>query len=105
LDEEEKHQVLSSRRLGMFKKDSCRPIKVTLASTDSVKQVLSKARTLKTVQDDRAEWRKIYIAPNRIREERLTHKKLVAEMKQLIVNEPSKHHFIRAGAIISVQRS
>ena len=76
--------MLSSRRLGMFKKDSSRLIKVTLASTDSMKQVLSEATTLKTVRDDRAEWRKIYLAPDRNREERLTHEKLVAEMKQLL---------------------
>ena len=104
LEEEDNHQVLSSRRLGAFKKGSCRPIKVTLASADSVKQVLSKAKTLKTVSDDLSQWRNVYLAPDRSREERLIHKKLVADMKQLITTEPSKHHFIRGGAIISVQR-
>ena len=74
MEEDDKHQVLSSRRLGAFKKDSSRPIKVTLASADSVKQVLSKAKTLKTVGDDPKQWRNVYLAPDRSREERLVHK-------------------------------
>ena len=104
LDEEEKHQVLSTRRLGAFKKESCRPIKVTLASSDSVKQVLSKAKLLKTLGDNFKQWRNVYLAPDRNREERLVHKKLVAEMKQRITTEANKHHFIRGGVIISVER-
>ena len=104
LDEEEKHQVLSTRRLGAFKEGSCRPIKVTLASADSVKQVLSKAKTLKTIDEQYKEWRNVYLAPDRNREERIRHKKLVSKMKQLIITEPTKHHFIRNGSIISVQR-
>ena len=104
LNEEEKHVVLSSRRLGAFKQASSRPIKVTLGSADSVKQVLSKAKALKTVSDDFKQWRNVYLAPDRSREERLIHKKLVSNMKHLIATEPTKHHFIKGGAIMSVER-
>jgi hypothetical protein len=97
LDEEEKHQVLSSKRLGMFKRDSCRPRKVTLASTDSVKQVLSKARTLKTVRYDRAEWRKIYLAQHRNRKERLTpYSHSIIEFK-VVRNDPGSYSRLIAG--------
>jgi hypothetical protein len=69
-----------------------------------VKHVLSKAKLLKTLGDDFKQWRNVYLAPDRNREERLVHKKLVAEMKQRITTEPNKHHFIRGGVIISVER-
>ena len=48
MNEEKKHQVLGSLRLGTIKKDSdsVRPIKVTLGSAYSVKEILSKAKTL-----------------------------------------------------------
>ena len=111
LDEEEVHKVLSTTRLGAFQKENCRPIKVTLASADSVKQILSKAKMLKTVglgDDDKEwkkEWKNHYLAPDRNREERLKHKKLVMDMKQLIKSEPNKQNFIRGGAIISVTRN
>ena len=50
LNEEKKHQVLGSLRLGNIKPNSesvrRRPIKVTLGSADSVKEILSKAKTI-----------------------------------------------------------
>ena len=69
------------------------------------KRILNKAKLLKTVGDDLKEWKNVYLAPDRNREERLKHKSLVTDMKQLIISEPSKHHFIRGGAIISVKRN
>ena len=42
INEEKKHQVLGSLRIGTIKKDSdsVRPIKVTIGSADSVKEIL-----------------------------------------------------------------
>ena len=104
INEENKHQVLGSHRLGIVKPDSesVRPIKVTLGSADSVKQLLSKAKTLKSLYGSYAVFSKCYLAPDRSREERVEHRKLVEQMKLLITNEPSKHHFRRNGKIISV---
>ena len=106
LDEENKHQVLGSLRLGNLKpnSESVRPIKVTLGSADSVKEILSKAKTLKKLSGSYAIFSNVYLAPDRNREERAERRKLVAEMKTLISKEPSKHHFIRNGKIISVLR-
>ena len=107
MNEEKKHQVLGSLRLGTIKKDSdsVRPIKVTLGSADSVKEILSKAKTLKTLYGSYAMFSKMYLAPDcRSREERIEHKTLVEEMKLLISKEPNKHHYIRNGKIVSVLR-
>ena len=106
MNEEKKHQVLGSLRLGTIKKDSesFRPIKVTLGSADSVKEILSKAKTLKKLYGSYEMFSKMYLAPDRSREERIEHKKLVEEMKLLISKEPSKHHYIRNGKIVSVLR-
>ena len=106
VNEEDKHQVLGSRRLGVIKpdSDSIRPIKVTLGSSDSVKQVLSKAKSLKNLKGSYQVFSKVYLSPDRSREERTKHRKLVEEMKLLISKEPSKHHYIRNGEIVSVLR-
>ena len=98
MNEEKKHQVLRSLRLGTIKKDSdsVRPIKVTLGSAESVKEILSKAKTLKTLYGSYAVFSKMYLAPDRSREERM-HRKLVKAMKLLISKEPNKHHCIRNG--------
>ena len=106
MNEEKKHQVLGSLRLGTIRKDSdsVRPIKVTLGSADSVKEILSKAKTLKTLHGSYFMFSKMYLAPDRSREERIEHKKLVEEMKLLISQEPNKHHYIRYGKIVSVLR-
>ena len=107
INEENKHQVLGSPRIGIVKPDSerPRPIKVTLGSADSVKQLLSKAKTLKSLYGSYEMFSKFYLAPDRTREERDHHRKLVEEMKSLISSEPSKHHYIRNGKIVSVVRS
>ena len=106
INEEKKHQVLGSLRLGTIKKDSdsVRPIKVTLGSADSVKEILSKAKTLKTLYGSNEMFSKMYLAPDRSQEERIEHRKLVEEMKLLISKEPNKHHCIRNGKIVSVLR-
>ena len=80
-----------------------RPIKVTLASPEAVKFVLSKARKLKG--NACQHWRCVYLAPDRSKEERQAHSKLVAELKQKISEDSSKYHSIRDGKIISVDRA
>ena len=80
-----------------------RPIKVTLASPEAVKFVLSKASKLKGNACDH--WRCVYLAPDQSKEERQAHSKLVAELKQKISEDSSKYHSIRDGKIISVDRA
>ena len=99
-------EILAARRIGTYNADTKsikpRPIKVTLASSGTVENVLSNARKLSHSSDERI--KKIFLAPDRSKEERLTHKKLVTEIKRLIDTEPLKHHFVRNGRIISVDK-
>ena len=83
--------------------ESVRPIKVTLGSADCVKQLLSKAKTLKSLYGSCAVFSKVYLAPDGSQEEWAEHRKFVEEMKLLVTNEPSKHHMDN-GKIISFLR-
>merc|ERR1712176_351066 len=104
-----KPEVLTATRVGSQKTHDNtgtrkpRPIKVTLASPEAVKFVLSKASKLKLNVYDY--WRCIYLAPDRSKEERVAHRKLVAEMKQKISEDSSKYYSIRDGKIISVDKA
>ena len=103
-------KVLSVTRVGPVKplgeteatRPSCRPIKVTLASPEAVKFVLSRAKKLK--QNPYEEYKNINLSPDRSREERAAHKKLVEQLKQKISNDSSKYHFIRDGLIKSTDK-
>ena len=98
-----KPEILTATRIGSKKKpDKSRPIKVTLASPEAVKFILSKASKLKT--NNHAHWRCVYLAPDRSKEERAAHSKLTAELKQKITEDAYKYHCIRDGKIVSVDK-
>ena len=98
-----KPEILTATRIGSQKKpDKPRPIKVTLASPEAVKFVLSKASKLKT--NNHKHWRCVYLAPDRSKEERAAYSKLTTELKQKISEDASKYHYIRDGKIVSVDR-
>ncbi len=82
----------------MRKPGTVRPLKVTLVNCDATRQVLSNARKLK----NSSSYKDVYLAPDRSYEERIAHRKLVQEMKQLFVKDSSKHYFIRDGKIVTV---
>ena len=94
--------LFAVQRIGNYKDEVIRPIKVTLHSNESVKYVLNKAKKLK---DAGEYYSKIYLAPDRNKEERTAHNKLVVEMKRLIVEQPDMYHLIRNGKVISMNRS
>ena len=104
-----KPQVLTVTRVGYQKADGnisssrARPIKVTLACPEAVKFVLSKASKLKRNTFDH--WKCVYLAPDRSKDERAAHSKLVAELKQKISENSSKYYYIRDGKIISVDKA
>ena len=75
---------------------------MTLASPDSVKFVLSKARKQKTYAYEH--WRWVFLAPDRGMEERAAYSKLTTEFKQKIIEDDSKYHYIRDGKIVSVDK-
>ena len=103
-----KPEILTSTRVGTQKSlenassRKPRPIKVTLASPEAVKFLLNKARKLRRTKYEH--WKCVYLAPDRSREERFAHTKLVAELKKKIGEDSSKYHCIRDGKIISVDK-
>ena len=82
-------------RLGKSSEDRSRPVKVSLRNSDIAHRLLGKAKQLKTT----TAYRKVYIAPDRSPEERIKHRKLVAEMRQKASENPELYYFIYAGSI------
>ncbi|KAL5261209.1 hypothetical protein ACHWQZ_G007050 [Mnemiopsis leidyi] len=67
-------------RIGEWRADRTRPIKVEFRTAADVETVLRKAHKLKASD----EFKKVYLAPDRSAEERAAHSKLVNQMKELI---------------------
>ncbi len=68
-----------------------RPVKVTVASSTTVRQILSKSKNFRNVE----KLKSVYISPDRSSEERLTQKKLVSELKKMMKEQPGIYHNIR----------
>ena len=77
-----------------------RPVKVTVASSAIVKEVLSRAKHLKNCSG----FRGVYLSPDRSVEQRAEHRKLVLELKQRLVDQPGKRHFIRGNSVVSTEK-
>ena len=73
-----------------------RPVKVTVASSAIVKEVLSRAKHLKNCSG----FRGVYISPDRSVEQRAEHRKLVTELKQRLIDQLEKRHFIRGNVAV-----
>ena len=78
-----------------------RPVKVTVASSAIVKEVLSRAKYLKNCSGNKG----VYLSPDRSVEQRAEHRKFVLELKQRLVDQPGKRHFVRGNAILSTEKS
>ena len=74
--------------------------KVVLKNTEVAKRILQNAKQLKKC-DKR---KRVYLAPDRTREERDEHTKLVIQMKQMIKKDPGKYFFIRNKKVCSTDR-
>ena len=99
-DTNEKPRVVECIRVGTFQVGKPRPIKVKLCSADAVSSILRSAKHLKNSGNNKT----TFIAPDRTQEERAAHKKLVERMKEMVSEEPDKYHYIRRGAIRSVNK-
>ncbi len=97
----EKPRIEASRlgRSGSGTKD--RPVKVSLSSSVTVRQILRKARNLKT--NDK--FKMIFINPVLSPDERAKQRQLVLELKKLVKEQPGSKHFIRDGQVISVDKT
>ena len=100
-DMNEKPRLIECRRIGTAEVGKSRPIKVKLASSDAVASVLRTAKDLKNSSRNKT----TFVGPDRSKEERLAHKKLVEHMKQKMKDEPGMYHYIRRGIITSVMKS
>ena len=97
----EKPSVMECVRIGSERPGTCRPVSVTLRSADMLRQTLRQSSKLKKI----GRYSKTYLAPERTKEERETHKKLVEQMKEKIKSDSSKYHYIRGKTVVSVERT
>ena len=98
---EVKPRIEEHYRVGKLQPGSNRPIKVRLSRSDSVMQVLSNAKKLK---GGPALLSSVFLAPDRSKEERIAHKRLVDLMKKKMEEEPDKHFYIRYNKICSADK-
>ncbi len=79
----------------------CRPVKVVLASSTAVRQLLLKARLLRRVEQLKA----VYLCPDRSPQERECQRKLVLELKEKSNKQVDQHHYIKGGKVMSVAKT
>ena len=84
-------------RVGIRKPDSKRPVKVILRSSDMVKQILGKAKLLRTKDD----YSIIYISPDRTVEERRAFAKLWEDLQLKRKTDTGKVCYIKNNEIVS----
>ena len=77
-----------------------RPVKVVLDSSNTLTDLLRKSKELKTTT-----FKNVYLTPDRTLEQRVEHRKLVAELREKAREMPNKHHFIRNGTVCSQAKS
>ena len=100
-DMNERPRVIECRRIGKIQHGKTRPIKVKLASSDSVSHILRKAKVLKTSERSKM----TFIGPDRTPEERDVHRALVMQLKETMKTDTECYHFIRGGNIVSVKKT
>ena len=69
-------------------------VKVSMESSLIVSDILRKSKELK-----KSVFSHVFLKPDRTLEQRLKHKKIVAELKKSIQEAPDKHHFIKNGEV------
>lgn len=88
-------------RLGKRKSNkSMRTVKVTVANSTVVSQILSNARNLRKVSNLKS----VFVCPDRSTEQRAKQKLLVTDLKRLAKEQTDMKHFIRNGEILSVEK-
>ena len=94
----ERPNITNIERVGVKKSDSTRrPIKVTMRDPEIVREMLSRAKVLKSVDVEgyNFKYNKLYLSPDRSQDERISRQKLVQEMKERIKKDSSKKYYIR----------
>ena len=87
-------------RLGKKVRDKTRPMKAEFRSSSDVDDILKNAHKLKA----NSELKSVYLSPDRTKEQRSAHTKLVNQMKEMIASDSSKHYFIRDNKVNCVDK-
>ena len=95
LEVNQKPQLRQVVRLGQ-PTGRCRPVRVSLESSDTVHSILKESTKLKSS----TVYSKVFISPDRTPEERIKHNELVREMKSKIQSDSSKHWKINKGKVV-----
>ena len=65
-----------------------------------MQQILSKGRNLRRS----AQYKTVFISPDRSPAERVEQKNLVSELKKKAVEVPTQRHYIKGGQLISIDK-
>ena len=87
-------------RIGKKQAGKTRPIRLECQNHGDVDFALVHSRRLK----NSARHSRVYLGPDRSKEQRLEHSLLVKQMKELISKDASKHYFIRNNRVCSADR-
>ena len=93
---DEKPRVADCGRIGQSKPGVPRPIRFKVSSSETVYQILRKAKMLKDTEG----FSRVFICPDRTVEERISRQKLVTELKEKRSADPNKHFIIRKGEVV-----
>ena len=77
-----------------------RPVKIVCHTSNTANQILKKSGKLKQVQ----RFKNVYLRPDMLPEEREDRKRLVAELKKAILDQPSLYHYIQGGKVMSKEK-
>ena len=77
-----------------------RHVKVKLADSSHVIQILRSAKKLKETDN----YCSVFLSPDRSPEERKLRREAVASLKQKLAAEPDDRHFIRDGKVVTIKR-
>ena len=88
-------------RLGREATEKTRAVKVTLSNSTVAHQILMRSAHLKQSEN----FRTVFIAPDRSLKQRVERRELVERLKKKVVDDPSKHYYIRNREIHSRVKS
>ena len=86
----EQDGTFNCERIGAPDSSRCRPLKMSFSSKFTAFDLLLKSKNLK--DDDR--YSNVFIVPDRSREERAEHKKLVEQLRAKRIENPDKKFYI-----------
>lgn len=87
-------------RVGGKEPGRSRPIKVELESAAEVEFMLKNAHKLRTSCINN-----VFLGPDRTKEQTTAHRKLVEELKDNILKDPSKHYFIKNNRVCNYEKN